>query len=276
MDRVHAELAALKRRLRLQSLAFFGVLAVCATAMGGADAVARTTVAILAESDAWTLSTKDATGTLIPRIVATQGEPLSRLKIQNANLELAQQPTGSLPSSPAEGALAYDSTVKRVLFYNGTAWTDSGPAPVFIEKPSDESVTNSTTKQDDDHLQFAVGANQKWSVDLYLVATAASGPPDLKYAINLPSGSSTRYWAINSRDPGMRITDQAAVDLATAPDTDIVLALDGSTNYGSLIHIEFSTGGTSGSFKFQWAQNSPYNGATTVKAGSTLVATRRS
>lgn len=127
MDRVHAELAALKRRMRLQTLAFFGVLAVCATAMGGADAVARAAVGVFAETDAWTIKTLDGGSTLKPRIVVTTGTDPARVKFQNAHVELSA--TGTAPSNPAAGALWFDDTfgVKRLKFYDGSTWIGTAP-----------------------------------------------------------------------------------------------------------------------------------------------------
>lgn len=124
MDPVLAELAALRRRMRVQTVAFFGVLAVCCTAMGGADALARTAVAVLTESDAWTVSTNNASSTLTPRIVVTSGENLCRVKFPNGHVEL--HATSTAPTSPAAGALWFDSGTNKFRYFNGTSWNEPG------------------------------------------------------------------------------------------------------------------------------------------------------
>ncbi len=138
MDDVRRELAALRRRVRLQAMASVGALCVLCFAMGGADATARA----LVDVDAWTIKTKDAGGTLTTRLTCTTDVATAKIKVQNANLHLA--PQSSLPSGMDAGALGYDSTASQLKFFNGAAWTSPG-APAFREVGVLYSPTSAVT-----------------------------------------------------------------------------------------------------------------------------------
>lgn len=131
MDDLRRELAGLRLRLRLQMVVMIGALVVLLFARGGAEVVARA----LVESDAWTIRTKNVAGTLTARLVATTDVDVARIKVQNANLELAQQPTASLPSTATAGALAYDSTTNTLKYRNTTAWVEAGGAGGLLRAP---------------------------------------------------------------------------------------------------------------------------------------------
>ena len=122
MDDLAREVAGLRLRLRLHMMAVVGVIVVGLFAFGGADVVARA----LVESDAWKVRTKKADlSTVVDRLVVTTDVDNARIKVLNANVELAQQAT--LPTTGVNpGTIAYDSTAKALKYYNGTAWVASG------------------------------------------------------------------------------------------------------------------------------------------------------
>lgn len=121
-------IAALKRRLRLQSLAFIGLLAILSASVG-ADAVARVAVGAFAESDAWKLQTEDASGTPTSRLICTSGVGTARLKVQNGNVELFPQST--LPTGSPAGAIAFHSAENKFKVFNGIAWVEPGPPDLY-------------------------------------------------------------------------------------------------------------------------------------------------
>ena len=135
--------------------------------------------------------------------------------------------------------------------------------PHIIPKTADESVTSSTALQDDDTLQFAIGANEAWEFRFVLAST---GPGFLKVALNAPSGA-TGWWARTRSTSG-------SVDILHVNPATFV---DGETNNGSTDNPDFgviegfclnsSTGGT---FKLRWAQVSSNGTATIIKRGSRL------
>lgn len=126
------DVAELRARIRLMTLSLFGALAVAVMAGGGADAVAKT----LVEAPAWKVSTRNLAGTqTLERLVVTTDADVARVQIQNANLELASQPT---QPSNVPGLLWYDSTTPsagKLKFYNGTSWVEGGGGGGLIRAP---------------------------------------------------------------------------------------------------------------------------------------------
>jgi len=121
-DQLERRLKGLQHRLRLQMLLTVGFITLTVFAFGGADVVARA----LVESDAWKVRTKKADlSTVVDRLVVTTDVDNARIKVLNANIELAQQAT--LPATGVTpGTIAYDSTAKALKFHNGTGWVASG------------------------------------------------------------------------------------------------------------------------------------------------------
>jgi hypothetical protein len=103
-------------------LVLAGVIGALAITAGGGEVVAR----VLVESDAWKVRTKKADlATYADRIVVTTDVDNARVKILNANIELARQTT--LPTAGIlEGTLGYDSTAHLLKYFNGTGWVSSG------------------------------------------------------------------------------------------------------------------------------------------------------
>src|SRR5574341_1924364 len=58
----------------------------------------------------------------------------------------------------------------------------------FVRKTADESVTSSTTLQDDDHLVIAVEANTNYFIEAFLIYDGdAAG--DFKFTFSVPAGA---------------------------------------------------------------------------------------
>lgn len=146
---------------------------------------------------------------------------------------------------------------------------------ISVRKTADESVSSSTTLQDDDVLLFAVGANEVWVADLYLYLSATNlSLADFKMAFTVPSGSTMNlWWANHDNDEEARVS--GAITQTTVSGTGIAVII-GSGATKSLVHVMFyvAVGTTAGNCQLQWAQNTSDAGATTVKDGSFLIARR--
>lgn len=132
---------------------------------------------------------------------------------------------------------------------------------LWARKSADESVTSSTTLQNDDHLALAVVANASYVMKLMIIYTSAA-TPGIKYGWTGPA-SATLSWG----------TSTAVISFLALSDTD------NWSNTASAIHSTCYTGvlvtaGSSGTLQFQWAQNASNATAMTVKAGSYLMLTR--
>jgi hypothetical protein len=267
MDKIQIQVESLRRRVRLQNLVGVGALVILLFAVGGADTVART----LVESDAWTIRTKNAGGTLTDRLVVTTDVDLARIKVANANIELAQQ--SATPDTTTPGALWYDSTAGRLKYRNATDWVDtsSGGAQVVIVKPSDESRTSTTVLQSDNNLQFSMGANETWQFEVVLFVVVANASPDIKLALNGPGTPASlrahfQGWQREGNEPN---PDGAIVtSYGSAWQTD----WGGNVDTKVVIQGSITNGSTAGSLVIQWAQRASNSTPTYVMKGSTLIA----
>ena len=135
---------------------------------------------------------------------------------------------------------------------------------LIVRKTADESVVSSTALQDDDHLFFAIGASEVWSVDVNLMALDASvGVADLKIAFTIPAGC-TMFLATC-------VPDNANVVTYITWDTSGTgqgIGVGTSTPKFFRISGIVVNGGTAGNFRMQFAQNTSNGSAVTVKASS--------
>lgn len=150
---------------------------------------------------------------------------------------------------------------------DGTFGSGGGGTWTTVKKTADESITNNTL-QDDDHLFFTLSANTNYYIRLRVFFTTAA-TPDFKYRV-VASGATislVRRWC--DRVTGAA-TARTAVAVQTAFDSADV-AMAGSGNDGIVFEdIIVHVGGTGGTFKFQWAQNTTNATAAIVRAGSHL------
>jgi len=123
----------------------------------------------------------------------------------------------------------------------------AGPHLV-VRKPSDESVTSSTTLQDDNDLLLAVGVSEIWQVELDLYVTGGGG--DLQLAWTYPAGGAVvmqsvapnatntlTYWNVTAA------SGVAFADYDTSSVTTRFFKVEG-------LYIGAGTGGT---LRLQWA-----------------------
>lgn len=146
---------------------------------------------------------------------------------------------------------------------------------LVVRKTADESVTSSTTPQNDDELFFAIAANEIWAVDFSIFYWAANTTPDINVRVTAPAGASGGY---GSMGLARSITSNVG-SLET-----FYNAISGGTNGAGA----YTTGGdlvlktwalvvnssTAGNVNFQFCQDTSSATAITVKAGSFLVAHR--
>lgn len=139
---------------------------------------------------------------------------------------------------------------------------------VLIIKPSDESVNNSTTYQNDDDFQFTVSDGEQWEIDVYMTVVQADASSDFKCQWAISGGSLSQYNHLlaNTAAASGFSFDSAAGEV-TSNTTATGLGL-----YHKLKSIVFVT--TGGTLALQWAQNTAFAGNTTVEADSILVARR--
>jgi hypothetical protein len=149
----------------------------------------------------------------------------------------------------------------------------------YVAKTADETVTSSTTLQNDDHLILSVVANAVYTftLDLYMQeSTDFAG--DFKMSFTCPTGATfdmhgagahaTSLTAGTSSD-GEWIGKLATASAAATLGFGVGTGLTAARVYGRLVMSS-----TAGNFQLQWAQNVSDGTGTTLKAGSIMTMTR--
>lgn len=128
----------------------------------------------------------------------------------------------------------------------------------YINKSASESVTSSTTLQDDDALTFTVAANSTYLVRLGVFYDGSAVSGGIKLALTLPAGaifSVTTSSATYAASSGTVFLDD--------PTTDGVGVVSGGS-----FDLLVTTVGTAGSATLQWAQSASDATATRLLPGS--------
>lgn len=170
--------------------------------------------------------------------------------------------------------LAGSLTITGSLTVSGIGQTQ------YVVKTADESVTSSTTLQNDDHLVLPVvaGAVYTFALDLYMI-DAGDFTGDFKMSFTCPTGAT-----FDMHGAGAHTTDLTAgtssngewiAKLATASaGANLTFGCGNTSATGARIYGRLVMGGTGGNFQLQWAQNVSDVSGTTLKAGSYMTMTR--
>lgn len=139
---------------------------------------------------------------------------------------------------------------------------------IFADKTSDENVTSSTTLQDDDQLFLPVAANARYILDAFVIYTGAGDPAGgLKMGWTGPSGSTmkwTNFGTSQNVAPVLVNYNVVVENLAGGRG----VGTNGGTEMSCQPRGRLSTGGSSGTLRFQFAQGTSNATGTVVKAGS--------
>lgn len=137
----------------------------------------------------------------------------------------------------------------------------------IVRKTVTETVTSSTTLQNDDVLSFAIAASETIYIELdLLVFGVAAG--DIKLDVTAPSGCVPSVTYIG---PQIGTTDVANTTFSlrsVAAGTAVAMGCDGISQELIQIKILAVNSTTAGNIVLQWAQNTSNATATEVRAGS--------
>lgn len=123
---------------------------------------------------------------------------------------------------------------------------------LFAIKSASETVNNSTTLQDDDHLKLTLAANTTYNVTLCIMIEAASSNiPDFKFTFSGPALSTASFAYHGSEAAGSFFGGSQMV----YGEVDVVNVNTGTTASMTLFGVVI-TAGSGGDFTFRWAQNS--------------------
>jgi len=131
----------------------------------------------------------------------------------------------------------------------------------IVYKSANETVTSSTILQDDDHLTFAIGANEVWAFKMMMFYNAGTNP-DIDFGWSVPAGT-TMKWNYGT-NTGTILTEATRLTVfnGIASDTGVLF-------YGTVV-----ASSTAGNVTLQWAQRNSDGASTTVLSGSHIIAER--
>lgn len=162
-----------------------------------------------------------------------------------------------------------------VSFAGGISVTAGVGAFLFVRKTADESVTSSTTLQDDNHLTLSVEANAVYQVELVMIYDGEETTGDLKVQFVAPASAAFSYGTMSAHsdqasefDSSMKLTEQTLAAATTYGCFGTGVNVFGRA-FGLLV-----TAGTAGTFKLQWAQNGSSATATRLRTNSYLILRR--
>ncbi len=165
-----------------------------------------------------------------------------------------------------------------------TAGQDVEPADLnalvtyYVNKGADETVTSSTSLQDDNHFAgIPIPANTTWLAEIWLelaggevgdfqCAWAVTGTATIvaRHCLGMPTGetnSSDGNVGIQVRDPGSAVSNMVDASSTTRTSTAEMLKLSGGASGGTLT--------------FRWSQDTSSGTGTTIKANSSWFQMRR-
>lgn len=144
-----------------------------------------------------------------------------------------------------------------------------------VIKSADETVTSSTTAQNDDELFVDVLANTQYFVEFFIIYDAIQAA-DLKIQWTAPSGS-TFDWTHGGLGTSTTSTSgSVSRNYRALGDVGTVGGPAASAGTNTIIPGEgrLVTGGSAGLFRLQWAQNTSNATGAIVRARSVLLVQR--
>jgi len=143
--------------------------------------------------------------------------------------------------------------------------------PVVKRKTADESVTSSDVLQDDDHLTFAIAANEEWVASFEITCGDLLSTTGVKAAITTPAGATQRIFSMHETNAG----DAVGSGSTTTSGAAIVSSTPAAgTQTFIRISLWVLNGATPGNVTLQWAQVNTSGTALTFKKGSHMIAHR--
>lgn len=143
-----------------------------------------------------------------------------------------------------------------------------GTTHALARKTVDEPVVSSTTLQDDNELTFAIGANEEWVGEIFVIYQAHQ-TPDIKVTVAAPAGATGR-WGSHHKDGNGNLS-ALPLNLGTEQAWGVGASQSEVEQVGT-IWFTVINGATPGNVRLQFAQVASGTDMTKVNAHSHLVA----
>jgi hypothetical protein len=246
------------------------------TSAAQTDLSANSNIAAFVDVDLW-LYSRDRTQASQLRFYEAQAHG------SGANYVALRAPT-SLSANTTYTLPASDGSPGQVLTTDGNgqlSWSWNSGGTIFVRKTANESVTNSTTPQADDHLYATLPANSIWEVEILLRTQSAGGDANnggIQVQLNAPTGTSMQVFVeIRKGGSGSDLNHHWHYGWITAPNTSVGYnPIPGTTTQTGAVKLKglVIVGSTGGTLQLYWAQNAANGNATTVYANSYMKLTR--
>lgn len=144
----------------------------------------------------------------------------------------------------------------------------------LVRKTANETVTSSTTLQDDDHLTLPIGANETWEFE-FVLAVWGHSSGDFLASIVAPAGAAGKWHGIGPEIGVSSNVGQTNWRAETAFGSTRSYGLNSAeASFTILLKGIVRNGANAGDLKLQWAQLVAHATGTVIVADSYLVARR--
>lgn len=138
--------------------------------------------------------------------------------------------------------------------------------PTVVLKATDEVVNNSDALQNDDELLYAMAANTRYEITLYIYNQSATTTPKMKGGFTVPAGclvAGVQWYT----------TTGVAGGIGNISATSLAAPWYCATSKACYLIVQFllQNKAAAGNFQFQWAQNVATIEDTKVMADSLLI-----
>lgn len=132
--------------------------------------------------------------------------------------------------------------------------------PLLVRKSADETVNNSTTLQDDNHLVLAVAASTTYEFEMCIFHNSST-VADLKYDFTFPTGLTMNYGLDGAAAGG-------GIDNFVLIQTSVPVIGGAGADRAAFLSGTVITSTTAGNLQLRWAQNMAEVSDTKVLLGS--------
>lgn len=159
------------------------------------------------------------------------------------------------PPSPVEGMHIWETDTKALFVRAGASWRLLNSIPIWVYKTGVESVVNSTTLQDDDHLKVVVHPKSAY---LWYLSIKVQGPQSvgIRLSWSIPSGA-TINWSTQAPWIAQTSSEHATISinsLSVGSAADIATMDDQFNPTHYVIVGTCITGNIGGTVQLRWAQ----------------------
>lgn len=168
--------------------------------------------------------------------------------------------------NPPQGAGISETTVNTLI---------AATNPVKVRKTADKVLNNVAVLENDNHLLMAVGANEVWQIDLFVLCQGDQAA-DIKFAFSYPIGCVIK-WGGQGSGEAVHTNTWGFTGVAQNPQLlnethNVPLGIHATNVTGYRLSLIVTNGGNAGNINFQWAQNAAQVADTTVFENSCIIA----